>query len=417
MYRISALDAGGFPFQPCSQLLSLCCDLAPPDLRATTTPLYEKTAPHRSRQRGKSKVAQIIDRGAQASGKRWTVRYREPGGRSARQREKSFERKRDATDFATRVENDKRENTYVDPAAGRVSLRRYTADWLEGSSASAGTLESYERIFRLHVLPHLGRKTVAQVTAADVEDLYSRWNREKAAPNTIESRHIAMSALFSHAVRHKKIAHNPVAEARTPDNPVIPIDERTLPDFEEIAAVARDIGPRLEPAIWVMACCGLRIGEALGVRASDFDRDILRLQRQVVRVKDEKGHYKARYAPLKHRKSGEWRDVPVPASAAAVLDRLPIRNAADGMPYPDLLRKSWYRSLKRLGLPKYTPHDLRHKWATATLTNGVSIHEVSRWLGHRSIKVTVDRYGHLTQDGHDRCRQVMESTLGQHLLT
>lgn len=87
------------------------------------------------------------------------------------------------------------------------------------------------------------------------------------------------------------------------------------------------------------------------------------------------------------------------------------------MPYPDLLRKSWYRSLKRLGLPEYKPHDLRHKWATTTLTHGVSIHEVSRWLGHRSIKVTVDRYGHLTQDGHERCRQVMEKAAGQHLLT
>ncbi len=50
-----------------------------------------------------------------------------------------------------------------------------------------------------------------------------------------------------------------------------------------------------------------------------------------------------------------------------------------------------------------------------TLTNGVSIHEVSRWLGHRSIKVTVDRYGHLTKDGRERCRQVVESTFGGYL--
>lgn len=56
---------------------------------------------------------------------------------------------------------------------------------------------------------------------------------------------------------------------------------------------------------------------------------------------------------------------------------------------------------------EYTPHDLRHKWATMTLTKGVSLHEVSRWLGHRSIKITVDHYGHLTKDGRDRCRQVV----------
>ncbi|WP_371777873.1 tyrosine-type recombinase/integrase [Streptomyces sp. NBC_01438] len=66
------------------------------------------------------------------------------------------------------------------------------------------------------------------------------------------------------------------------------------------------------------------------------------------------------------------------------------------------------QAIKRLGLPEHTPHGLRHKWTTVTLTSGVSIREVSRWLGHRSIKVTVDQYGHLTQDDHERCRQVVE---------
>ncbi|MER5973905.1 tyrosine-type recombinase/integrase [Streptomyces sp. NPDC002055] len=99
------------------------------------------------------------------------------------------------------------------------------------------------------------------------------------------------------------------------------------------------------------------------------------------------------------------------------LETLPIRNQVGGMIYPDLFRKSWKRALNRLGLPNYNPHDLRHKWATVTLSNSVSIHEVSRWMGHSSIKITVDRYGHLTLDGSERCRQVIEATLGQHMLS
>ncbi|MEK8142411.1 hypothetical protein NKH18_07570 [Streptomyces sp. M10(2022)] len=47
-----------------------------------------------------------------------------------------------------------------------------------GKAASAGTLESYERIMRLHVVPHLGRKTISQVAAADIESLYARWRQE-----------------------------------------------------------------------------------------------------------------------------------------------------------------------------------------------------------------------------------------------
>ncbi|GAA2587113.1 site-specific integrase [Streptomyces tubercidicus] len=362
-------------------------------------------------------MATVVDKGVGAPGKRWLVRYREPGGRSARQREKSFDRKKDAVDFATKMENDKRENSYVDPSAGKVSVRRYAADWLALKPMAAGTEESYERIMRLHVLPQLGKKTISQVTAADVEELYALWRRQGAMPNTIDSRRIALSGILSHAVRHKRIRENPAKQAEKPANPIMQVDERALPSFDEISALAKEIGPRLEPAVWLMACCGLRIGESLGVFPEDIFDGTLRCRRQVVRIKNSSGKYVALYAPLKHRKEGEWRDIPAPSTLEPLAERLPIRNQAGGMIYPDLFRKSWDRALKRLGLPGYNPHDLRHKWATVTLSNGVPIHEVSRWMGHSSIKITVDRYGHLTLDGSERCREVIEATFGVHMLS
>jgi integrase len=45
------------------------------------------------------------------------------------------------------------------------------------------------------------------------------------------------------------------------------------------------------------------------------------------------------------------------------------------------------------GKAKYTPRSLRHFFASTALANGVPIHEVSRWLGHRSVKTTIDTYG------------------------
>ncbi|MFE9295162.1 tyrosine-type recombinase/integrase [Streptomyces niveus] len=61
--------------------------------------------------------------------------------------------------------------------------------------------------------------------------------------------------------------------------------------------------------------------------------------------------------------------------------------------------------------PKYTPHSLRHFFASTALANGVPIHEVSRWLGHRNIKTTVDTYGHLVPEAWDRCPDVMQQAL------
>ncbi|POX37854.1 hypothetical protein C3486_26245 [Streptomyces sp. Ru73] len=361
-----------------------------------------------------SNLATISDSGATASGKRWVVRYREPGGRSARQRQKAFARKKDAIDFATKVENDKRENTYIDPSAGKVSVRRYATEWLEQMSGAAGTYEAYERVMRLHVVPHLGGKTIAQVTASDVEGLYALWRRGGAALNTVEARRIPLSGMFSHAVRHKRIPSNPVKEAKKLDNPILPVDERALPGPDEIAALAREIGPRLEPAVWLMACAGLRIGESLGVFPEDVSSGVLRARRQVVRVKNASGKYAANYAALKHRQEGEWRDIPIPEFLEHFKDRLPILNERGGIPHSGLVRKSWDRAIERLGLPKYTPHDLRHQWATVTLSHGAALHEVSHWMGHRTINTTAAVYGHLTLDGRERCRQILESTYRPH---
>lgn len=52
-----------------------------------------------------------------------------------------------------------------------------------------------------------------------------------------------------------------------------------------------------------------------------------------------------------------------------------------------------------------------------TSTGVVSIREVSRRLGHRSVEVTVDKWGHLAQDGQERCRQVVEAAVAPHMIT
>ena len=199
-------------------------------------------------------------------------------------------------------------------AGARSGAWRRTLSVWAGKSQPRVTGCPYERIMRLHVVPHLGRKTISQVTAADVEALYSRWTRDGAKPNTVESRSIALSALFSHVVRHKRISSNPVKEAEKLENKVIPVDERNLPSLEEIQAIASSIGPRLAPYVWLMPCCGLRIGESLGVFPEDFRDGVLRVRRQIVRYQGPDRRYVARYAPLKHRSEGEWRDVPVPES-------------------------------------------------------------------------------------------------------
>lgn len=65
---------------------------------------------------------------------------------------------------------------------------------------------------------------------------------------------------------------------------------------------------------------------------------------------------------------------------------------------PDLVRKQWKSCLRKLGLPGYRPHDLRHTFASQLLAGGESVKTVQMALGHHSAKRTLDVYGHLMPD-------------------
>ncbi|MFB8074260.1 hypothetical protein [Streptomyces californicus] len=102
----------------------------------------------------------------------WTVRYREPGGRWGRQREKSFPRRigLDGADaFAAGVEKDKEGRVCVDPARGAMSLSEWAEEWLDRRVVGEATRRNYEGFVRNHLVPSLGRRPLAGLARRDFE--------------------------------------------------------------------------------------------------------------------------------------------------------------------------------------------------------------------------------------------------------
>lgn len=77
------------------------------------------------------------------------------------------------------------------------------------------------------------------------------------------------------------------------------------------------------------------------------------------------------------------------------------------------LLPEFYGHLARLGLPRVTVHDLRHSAATMMLAAGVPLAVIADLLGHASIRVTADLYGHvvpeLRTDAIERLEQALKS--------
>jgi integrase len=166
--------------------------------------------------------------------------------------------------------------------------------------------------------------------------------------------------------------------------------------------------------VWLMRGCGLRIEEALAVEKSDFIED-----GTVLRVSGQASRDGRKKEPLKHRKPGEYRDVPVPAWLWEMVQDAPdgpLMPGNDDRPYPvyQTILRRFTRAAEAAAIPDdFTPHSLRHAYASVMLRNGVPITELAHYLGHRSIEVTHRIYGHLLPSAAAVARTALDAEYAQ----
>ncbi|WP_020495277.1 tyrosine-type recombinase/integrase [Sciscionella marina] len=204
------------------------------------------------------------------------------------------------------------------------------------------------------------------------------------------------------------------------------VDEDAIPNSSQVSQLASLMREDNKLAVWLMAGLGLRVSEALGFSIESVRGSIVRLRHQLYRYasREDYGKYLVK---LKHRKEGEYRDIPLPNRVANQIDQhvdkfgsievegqhlLFSGAASSAAPVLTLagMTERWKSRVRAVGMD-FTPHDLRHYYASQQLAGGANIHEVSRWLGHKSIQVTVDVYGHLTEDAGERGRAIMDAVL------
>jgi integrase len=371
----------------------------------------------------------------------WTVRFREPGGRAGRQRERSFKLKKDADAFNAKVESDKNQGVYLDPVRGSITVRQYVDEWLSERILAPKTARDYRSFTNNHVIPALGAKRLSSLTRSDVQRLVTAMHEKGLKPSTIAARMVALRTMLGDAAKDRRIPVSPYSGIVLPKSVGRRVDLDEIPTIETVSGIAAKMGPELRLTIWLMAGAGLRISEALAVTADCVRGEKLRIYRQTTGDG---------LRPLKHRAVGEYREIPLPTFLADeitshvdtfgtwTLDGVPNAlfttggRAAVGrhagrvepawMPYRTF-HHAWRRAIttgsgrpggKSDALP-YTPHSLRHFFASTALAGGVSLLEVSRWLGHSSITITADTYGHLTEDAPERMRRVMDDALSRRL--
>ncbi|MFJ5045598.1 tyrosine-type recombinase/integrase [Streptomyces sp. NPDC088719] len=327
---------------------------------------------------------------------------------------------------------------YIDPDAGKITVRVYAEDWLERRIVGDSTYNNYKGFIDNHLVPRLGRKTLAGVTKRDIEHFKAAITKELAA-STVYDRMKMVKHIFWSAKEEKRIQEDPTKDVKNAPGSRA-VDEDEIPSLDEVRLLHKHMSPQYKLTVWLQAGVGMRVSEALAFHVGCLRNDMIRIRWQIS-AKAHRDDCRTRLVPLKHREEGEYRDVPVAPFVCTEVDEhvkawapIPItfrdkvgkarqvdvffapRERGKGtMPTANTYSYHFRKACVAAGLvdvegkPKYHPHSLRHFFASTALAAGIPIHEVSRWLGHKSITTTVDIYGHLVPEAWDRCRAIMQT--------
>jgi integrase len=342
------------------------------------------------------------------------------------------------------VEKDKKAHVFVAPARSAMALAVWAEDWLARRVIGEATRRNYAGFIRNHLVPHLGSRPLAGLARRDFEKFVKDIYRGGAglAPSTVNDRMVMVAAIMEAAVVDKRITENPARGIRISRRDALAVDEDEVPTSAEVDLIAAHIAPHFRLTVYLQSGTGQRPSEALAFSTECRRPGYVRIGWQVS-AKAHREDCQTPFVPLKHRLEKECRDIPTALFVEQEIDvhllkwkpvpvvftgqkgkriRLetffaPRQPGAGVMPSIASYGYQFKKACLSAGLvdldgnAKYTPRSLRHFFASTALANGVPIHEVSRWLGHRSVKTTVDIYGHLLPSAWDRCRDVLQRAM------
>lgn len=353
-------------------------------------------------------------RGARSNGAlvAYKVRYRDP---DRRERSKTFLRKIDAEEFARSVETDIRRGDYLDPAAGKVTLNEWADEWFGTiRHLKPKTREGYEGILRKHVLPRLGRRSLASVKPIDIRRFVSELVDAGYSPSRVRQVRHLLGMLFAAAVENGAIATSPVSGIKIPREQRRDMQVLTP---NQVAALAEAVPARFKALVYLLAYGGLRWGEAAALRRSRVN--LLRSRVEVSESVSETStglHYGA-------TKTYQSRTVALPAFLKDMLAehlRVYVDNDPNALVFTteagaplrnnNWRSRVWTPALQEARLPSVRIHDLRHTCATLLIAQGAHAKAIQRHLGHSSIQITFDTYGHLLPDEQDRVAAALDET-------
>ena len=307
-------------------------------------------------------------------------------------------------------------------APTRTTLAEAAEEWLAAAKAGVvctrsgeaykpSALRSYEQALQTKLLPALGQKRVSALERNDVQDLVDRLVAQGSAPSTVRNAILPLRAIYRRSVDRSEVATNPTEGLRLP---AVHGGRDRVARPEDAEALLAALRPE-DRALWATALyAGLRRGELQGLRWSDvdFERGVIGVERGWDRIA----------GPIAPKSRTGRRRVPLSATLRRHLaeHRLRQGRGGDGLCFGSRPERAFHpptvsararAAWQRAGLEAIGLHECRHTYAAFMVAAGINAKALQTYLGHSSITVTLDRYGHLMPGAEGEAAARLEAYL------
>ena len=322
-----------------------------------------------------------------------------------------------------------------EPKAPR--LADYGPTWIQSYvrlTCKPRTVELYESMFQRHVLPTIGHLRLTEITREQLRLLLAGKADAGLKRGTLRNILAPLRELLNHALEDGLIASNPAARLGRRLARLRSGDEGKRTEIfteRELAHLLTTVHveyPEHADLITTAAWTGMRQGEAFGLQWPDIDfhNGFLELRRTV--------GYRQGALLTGSPKSGKARRVDLPRTLQQRLRQRNERAIEDAAlnekafcpwVFPNradqpldashFTSRLWHPLLAKAGLRRLPFHTLRHTYASLLIMRGENLTYIKEQLGHSSIQVTVDLYGHLIPGVHRGAVDALADATGRNL--
>jgi integrase len=376
-------------------------------------------------------------------GKSWVVYFRVGG----KQIWRSFKTREEADLYLANAQVKRASGEFRVPV--KIRFADFAQEWLETYArvnVRPKTFEGYESSLRVHLVPELGELYLTEITRKTIDSFVADWatagprfkerlrvarelEQERArkerrgpravrlghSPKTIGNALAPLREMLGHAVEWGYLSANPAERVKRP-----PVerkhDNMRVLDPDQIRELLEKAPAEAKGLLLCAITTGMRRGELLGLKWGDVDWHGRRIW--VRRSIGPDG----RFQQPKTRGS-----VRMIALTPTLISALRLHRMASGFKGEDdlifpsergtpldgrnMVRRYFEPALRKAGLPHMRFHDLRHTFASLLIAQGEHPKLISEQLGHASVQITLDRYGHLMDRSYGDASERLESAL------